>query len=652
MRISTMARVVGAAVLTGFLVVLGVGSWTHEKLKIGGERFDRIILGKDLLADILPPPEYVIESFLETTLALKQPDKLAVHTKRLETLKRDYDTRLEFWNAQDLPTNLKSTFLEGSVEPARDMFRVIEEHFLPAIKAGDMAKATEVHDKIQQAYERHRNKIDETVVMANAFVKDIETEAATGAQTELSIVVVVSLSVVVLLIAAIIGSIRGVVTPISGMANAMRELALGNTEIVLPGRDRHDEIGEMAEAADVFRENAIRRAELEREQAAIRDTELERQYQIESIINEFKGRIQRMVESLDKLVSVMRQASSTLGSAADITSQRAAAASGAANGAADNSQTVAQSTEQLNSSIKEIASQAQRTSLIVSEATERARKTDTDVAGLAEATERISSVIELIRTIADQTNLLALNATIESARAGEAGKGFAVVASEVKSLASQTGKATEEIAKQIEDVQAMTRNAVEAIRGISEKVSEIDGLTGAIAAAVEEQDAATREITEHVSSAATKSRNAAQDVDGVSGAADQTRGEAKSVAKTSDEMAAISEDLRKALDRFVADLSSDLKGRRAFWRKTTEWGVAVIVDGVRSNVQAYDVSRSGMRLSYSRPLPKGQSIEIDFGQGPKPASVVWSNGTMLGAKFDVVLPRMPERPTVDIKTAA
>ena len=128
--------------------------------------------------------------------------------------------------------------------------------------------------------------------------------------------------------------------------------------------------------------------------------------------------------------------------------------------------------------------------------------TNDGIKGLADAAQKIGDVVELIRTIAGQTNLLALNATIEAARAGESGRGFAVVASEVKSLAVQTAKATEEISGQIQSVQTSTTTAVEAIRRITSRMQEIDQVSSAVAAAVEEQNAVTSAITHNVASAA------------------------------------------------------------------------------------------------------------------------------------------------------
>ena len=181
-----------------------------------------------------------------------------------------------------------------------------------------------------------------------------------------------------------------------------------------------------------------------------------------------------------------------------------------------NVQTVSAGTEELSSSIAEIGRQVVTSAEIARKAVEEAGATDATMQGLADNASRISVVVDLIQMIASQTNLLALNATIEAARAGEAGRGFAVVASEVKSLASQTAKATDEIRPQIASMQTVTTSAVGAIRNIGQTIGEINDVTTAIAAAVEQQGAATREIARNIQHAAGGTSEVSSNIVGVS----------------------------------------------------------------------------------------------------------------------------------------
>jgi len=215
-------------------------------------------------------------------------------------------------------------------------------------------------------------------------------------------------------------------------------------------------------------------------------------------------------------------------------------------------ETAAVAADDLSRSISEISRQLSHSTDIVTSATDEARSTDDQIAGLAAGAQKIGDVIKLIRDIAGQTNLLALNATIEAARAGEAGRGFAVVASEVKSLAVQTANATEEIAAQIMAVQSSTTSAVEAIRRIAERMHEINSYTSSVAASVEQQSAATGQISTNVSNAARGSSVVVTVLGKVSDAAANTRGCAHTMLDGSQAVEKAVAELRREVEQFLA----------------------------------------------------------------------------------------------------
>jgi methyl-accepting chemotaxis protein len=295
-----------------------------------------------------------------------------------------------------------------------------------------------------------------------------------------------------------------------------------------------------------------RRAEEER--SAIRDQERRRSI-IDTAIGAFRPQVEALLTSVSDSATAMRSTAGILFGSSDQTTQRAESAVGAFNEASTNVETAAVAAEELSRSIAEISRQLTHTGNIVGLATDEARATDGEIAGLAQGAQKIGDVVKLIRNIAGQTNLLALNATIEAARAGEAGKGFAVVASEVKSLAVQTAKATEEIANHILAVQDSTSGAVEAIRQIAARMQEINQNTAALAAAVEQQNSATGEISHNVASAAKGTGHVVSVLGEVAGAATETRSSAEVVRDASETVEQAVANLRVEVEDFLAKVA-------------------------------------------------------------------------------------------------
>jgi hypothetical protein len=291
-----------------------------------------------------------------------------------------------------------------------------------------------------------------------------------------------------------------------------------------------------------------RRAEQER--AAIRGQE-QRRAAIDAAIASFRPAVESLLSSVGGSAAAMRSTAGALFGFSDRTSQRAMSAVQAFNEASSNVETAAVAADELSRSIAEISGQLNRTSNIVELATQEARSTDGEIAGLATGAQKIGDVVKLIRNIAGQTNLLALNATIEAARAGEAGKGFAVVAAEVKSLAVQTAKATEDIANHIQAVQNSTSGAVEAIRQIAARMHEINQYTAAVAAAVQQQNSATGEISHNVASAAEGTGQVVSVLGEVAGAATETRASAEVVRDASQTVETAVANLRLEVEDFL-----------------------------------------------------------------------------------------------------
>jgi methyl-accepting chemotaxis protein len=292
---------------------------------------------------------------------------------------------------------------------------------------------------------------------------------------------------------------RAISQPISAMTAALTRLAAGDFNIALPAESRRDEIGEMAGAARVFKDNMIETERLRAEQLADQQAQsIQRRDERLRLASGFQDAVGSIVDKVSSEATELEAAAATLTRTAEATLELSGVVSGASGEASSNIQSVAAATGEMTSSVEEIGRQVVHSRKIAQSAVEHARTTDARITALSQAAGRIGEVVQLITGIAEQTNLLALNATIEAARAGEAGRGFAVVAQEVKALAAQTAKATDEIGKQILGMQSATQESVDAIKEIGAVILQISDVSGVIAAAVEEQGAATREIARNV----------------------------------------------------------------------------------------------------------------------------------------------------------
>jgi methyl-accepting chemotaxis protein len=469
-------------------------------------------------------------------------------------------------------------------------------------------------------------KID---TLRNSLVQRTKIQSAANSATQATIKTLITTGLVgialtVVLFAWLVG--RSIAYPVMAITATMKALAAGDRSVVIPGGGRKDEIGAMANAVVVFKDNMIEADRLDAAQTSERAAKERRRDAMDQHTQDFGTSISGVMASLATAAGGMRQAANFMSQAASEVHEQA---SGTASGAGKSSQaltTVAAAVEQMTASIDEIAGQVTAAAAVAREAVQQAATGQASIRGLAEATSRIGDVVGLISSIAGQTNLLALNATIEAARAGDAGKGFAVVAGEVKALAAQTAKATAEISSQITAIQSAAGSAIAVVEQIGTVIGRMEHVSSAIASAVEEQSVTTREIAQSVQAVTVAVEGAAQAMGEVVDNADKAGQVSQTVQGGADEIGEQASKLRIEVDQFLHAIRTDTGDRRQYERQ--DGNGAMVKLQIRGQpaeqVVLGDVSRTGTAVGYKGHLPAGTEVEVTLpgDRGPLSGRVV------------------------------
>ncbi len=395
--------------------------------------------------------------------------------------------------------------------------------------------------------------LDADVEFNNNGAAKATASAASDYNQAWYLLIAVSSVAVILSVAAILFVIFRVIGGLTALNNALGRMAGGDLDVVVPGANRRDEIGDMAKNVFIIRGNAEQRARDEvaaktrQEQAAAE----QRKQDMHKLADAFEGAVGEIIETVSSAATELEASAGTLTATAARSQEITTMVAAASEEASTNVQSVASATEEMASSVNEISRQVQSSAQIAGEAVAQAEKTNERISVLATAASRIGDVVELINNIAGQTNLLALNATIEAARAGEAGRGFAVVASEVKALAEQTAKATGEISVQIAGMQAATGESVGAIKEIGSTIGRMSEIASTIASAVEEQGAANHEIARNVQQAAQGTQQVSANITDVQRSASETGSASTQLLAAARSLSQDSNRLKKEVGKFL-----------------------------------------------------------------------------------------------------
>jgi len=547
--LATFAVMVILIVVGSVIGAGGASNMVGYLQKLYDERFDHIIELSEMqrsMADLRADAYMaIVTDSQEARATLNETAK--VHYKRISELMKLCETHCEITNAMKAYRGM-----EGAWKVFRGESQAIFDQASKGVASAEMLSALPALNK---AYKDLSDRAWSMAQAQDRLGRKLYEKATTTYENVRLFGIIVTLGSLALAAIFVMVLNKQVAVSIKDMTEVMSGLANQELDRDIPGTDRGDEIGKMAAAVQVFKDNAIevKRLEAERKEAEARKAQ-ERHQILLNMADEFDASVGGVVQSVSSASTEMQSSASTLSATAEETSKQATTVVGSSEEAATNIQTVASASEELTSSISEISSQVAQSTQISAKAVAEVESANERIQGLVSSSQKIGEVVELITDIADQTNLLALNATIEAARAGEAGKGFAVVASEVKNLANQTAKATEEISSQISGIQGVTQDAVHAIESIGEIINQMNEISSTIAAAVEEQGAATQEIARNVEQAAAGTKEMSTSVVSVEQASRETGSSAEQMLEAANELSQQSETLRAEVDKFLTNI--------------------------------------------------------------------------------------------------
>ncbi len=462
------------AVLSVLLTLAGIGLYALNAMKLSADQMGQ---GKDVVADILPPPLYLIEANLESYDILQSdPPARPALIEKLKSLKKDYDSRNEYWDSSDLDPAVKASLM-GEQRKYADLFwKEVEQRFLPAVQANDMASAKVSAQSLRYYYEAHRKGVDATVSLGGKYASDKLDALTRSALYGYWLLGIATLLGILLVLALAVPTINRIYRSLREAGDAAGAIASGDLFRAMPIAG-NDEVGELVSKLSDMRKSLL----------------------------ELVTAVHRNVEEVSQSAGKLSISASVSAKASEAQSEAASCMAAAMEQLSVSIDQVEENSREVRDVTKTSRQQSEEGGLIIQNAANEMRtiaevvkSSASTIRELEDFSGQISNIVNVIREIADQTNLLALNAAIEAARAGEQGRGFAVVADEVRKLAERTSSSTHEITGMITKIQQGTKRAAQEMESGEQRVNEGEELAKKAGVSVTAIRAGSEQVTHAV----------------------------------------------------------------------------------------------------------------------------------------------------------